>query len=98
MKVACYARVSTHRQDSANQIPALKRYAESREWEYDIIEEQESSRGTRPRKQDVLRGLRRGDYQGVVVWKLDRWGRSTSELIQELTEISESGEKRPDYA
>lgn len=91
MKVALYARVSTDRQETANQVPALKRYVEARGWEYELLEEEESTRKTRPVKESVLRRLRAGELDGVVVWKLDRWGRSTSELVRELSEIQERG-------
>lgn len=91
MRVALYARVSTGGQDTKNQLPALTRYAEAQGWDAVLFEEQESARGTRPIKQEVLRALRAGEFAGVVVWKLDRWGRSVSELVREIHELTERG-------
>ena len=38
-------------------------------------------------KQDLLKKLRNGEYESVVVYKLDRWARSSTELILEVQEL-----------
>lgn len=92
MKIAIYNRVSKREgQTAENQRPDCVRYAEARGWEYDIFNEAESTRKTRPVKEQVLTAIRRGEYSGVLVWKLDRWGRSMSELALELAEFIEKG-------
>jgi len=92
-KVALYCRVSTFggKQSTENQKICLEEYAKSKGWDYDIYEEQESTRKTRPVKQALLQKLRNGEYSDVVVFKLDRWARSSSELILDTKEIIDKG-------
>ena len=91
MKVAIYTRVSTSEQTTENQKIRLKEFADSKEWQYDIYEEVMSSRKTRPVKQELLNKLRNGVYDAVVVYKLDRWARSSTELILETKELLDKG-------
>ena len=84
MKVAIYARVSTTEQTVQNQLLALEKYAKRMEWEYDIFVESESTRKTRPVKNNVYQSLLRGEYDGLLIYKFDRWARSTTELISEM--------------
>ena len=93
MKAAIYVRVSTDKQEAGNQIPSLVGYAERAGWEYEIIEEQESTRKTRPKKQELLRRLRAREFDIVLVWKLDRWARSVQELTGEIKELYDKGVK-----
>ena len=90
-KVAIYARVSTAEQTNENQKLRLVQYAQSKGWEYDLYEEVMSSRKTRPVKQELLAKLRSGDYVALVVYKLDRWARSSTELILETKELLDKG-------
>jgi len=90
-KVALYCRVSTTEQTTENQIIRLKQYADDKGWKYDTFEEVESSRKTRPVKQELLMKLRRKEYIAVVVYKLDRWARSSSELILDTKELIDKG-------
>lgn len=83
-KTALYARISTNRQHTENQVILLKDYALRNGLEFDLYEEQESSRKTRPLKVELLRKLRAGVYSGVVVYALDRWARNTFELLTEI--------------
>ena len=91
MKVALYNRVSTAKQTTENQKIRLVEFANSKGWEYDIFEEVESSRKSRPIKQHLLSLLRNGEYDAVVVYKLDRWARSSTELILETKELIDKG-------
>jgi len=84
MNVAIYARVSTQEQTVENQLYALKRYAERMDWEYDVFVESESTRKTRPVKNQVYQDLLKGLYDGLLIYKFDRWARSTTELISEM--------------
>ena len=92
-KVALYCRVSTTSgtQSTENQRVRLEEFAKSKGWEYDIFEEQESTRKTRPVKQALLQRIRKGDYTDIVIFKLDRWARSSSELILDTKEIIDKG-------
>ncbi|MAD50216.1 MAG: resolvase [Flavobacteriales bacterium] len=91
MKVALYNRVSTIKQTNENQKIRLEEYAKIKGWEYDVYEEVESSRKTRPIKQMLLSKLRSQVYDAVVVYKLDRWARSSTELILETKELVDKG-------
>jgi len=88
-KVALYVRVSSTdgRQTVENQKIILVDYAQRNNLEYDIFEEEESTRKTRPVKQDLLSKLRNFEYQSVIIYKLDRWARSSTELILDTKEL-----------
>ena len=92
-KYALYVRTSKRDQNPENQVIQLKRYAELKGWEYDVFEEQESTRKTRPIKQNLLNDLRKGKYKGVIIWKLDRWARSLQELIMNVDELTNKGKE-----
>jgi DNA invertase Pin-like site-specific DNA recombinase len=92
-RVACYARVSSvdGRQTTENQSLALKKFCEQKGWNYDLFEEKQSTMKTRPVKQHVLQALRHGRYETIIIWKLDRWARSSTELILEIKELHDKG-------
>lgn len=75
-----YARVSTDDQDMRLQREALIRYGVP---EDRIIEEKASGKTVHRRKlQALLRGMRAGDC--MVVWKLDRLGRTLTGVLEVL--------------
>lgn len=90
-KVALYCRVSTNKQTNENQKIKLLEYVSERSWKFDLYEEVESSRKTRPVKQELLMKLRKGEYASVIVYKLDRFARSSRELILEIQELIDKG-------
>lgn len=90
-KIALYCRVSTSRQTNDNQKSRLIEYAEANKFDFDLYEEVESTRKTRPIKQELLTKLRGGTYSAVVVFKLDRYARSSRELILEIQELTNKG-------
>lgn len=90
-RVAIYARVSTGEQTTQNQIIRLKEFADRQGFAYEIFEEVESSRKTRPIKADLLKRLRSREFDGVIIWKLDRWARSSQELSLEIEELFNKG-------
>lgn len=70
-----YARVSKTEQHIELQIDALRKYGVD-----EIFEEKISSRKlSRPKLQELLGKLRSGDT--LVVWRLDRLGRTVKQLI-----------------
>lgn len=78
-----YARVSTDDQELRLQIEALKRYGVP---EAQIVTEKVSGKSLGNRKlKGILKVLRKGDR--VVVWKLDRLGRSVKDLITVVEKI-----------
>jgi DNA invertase Pin-like site-specific DNA recombinase len=77
MRAALYARVSAHDQQTlAMQIDAMHEFATRRGWTI-IATVEEIASGAKQRKLDV-----------VLVWKLDRWGRSLVDLMTTLQELT----------
>ncbi len=91
MKIAIYTRVSTTQQTTSNQVLTLKKFIQSKGYKFEVFEEVQSSRKTRPVKKKLLNDLRKKLYDGVVVYKLDRWARSSRELILEVNELINKG-------
>jgi DNA invertase Pin-like site-specific DNA recombinase len=90
-KTALYCRVSTGKQTNDNQKIRLIQYAKDQQLEYDLFEEVESTRNTRPIKQMLLQKLRAAEYSQIVIYKLDRYARSSRELILEVQELIDKG-------
>jgi putative DNA-invertase from lambdoid prophage Rac len=90
-KVALYCRVSTNKQTNENQKIRLLQYATDMAYKFDLYEEVESSRKTRPVKQELLQKLRKKEYTHIIVYKLDRFARSSRELILEIQELIDKG-------
>jgi len=80
-----YARVSTQDQNLALQHDALARAGCDRVFE----DTASGSRADRPGLTDALSHLRRGDT--LVVWKLDRLGRSLKNLIEVTQDLEKKG-------
>ena len=89
-RVAIYARVSTHDQQTLPmQLEAMRAYAERKGWQIALtVEEIGSGAKTRPRREELLRAARRREIDVIVVWRLDRWGRSLVDLIATLQELT----------
>jgi putative DNA-invertase from lambdoid prophage Rac len=70
------------------QLSAMRAYAKRRGWKV-AVEEKEVGSGakTRPQREELLRAARRRDVDAIVVWRLDRWGRSLLDLIGTLQEL-----------
>jgi DNA invertase Pin-like site-specific DNA recombinase len=90
-KFALYCRVSTTLQTTDNQKIRLLQWATDNNYRYELFDETQTTRKTRPIKQLLLQRLRKGDFTAVVVFKLDRWARSSTELILETKELIEKG-------
>lgn len=90
-KVALYCRVSTAEQTNLNQEIRLIEYAKQHKLEYDLFHEVESSRKTRPVKNDLLHRLRAKEYSAIIVYRLDRYARSSVELLMEVQELVDKG-------
>ena len=89
MKVAIYVRVSTQDQNLENQTIPLIKYCYSMGWDYSIFKEKESTRKTRPIQYDLYQRLKRKEFDGLVIYKFDRWARSTKELIEHVDALLE---------
>ena len=81
MKTAIYLRVSSRSQDHASQLPDLERYAAGCEGE--VVWYRDTASGKtmgRPGWEALEDAIRRGLITRVVVWRLDRLGRTASGL------------------
>lgn len=93
MRAALYARVSTTEQTAENQVLELRRYAEARGWtvvEY-IDNGVSGSKERRPALDQLLLDGRRRRFDVLLVWRLDRLGRSLKHLIMTLDEMTALG-------
>ena len=93
MKAALYLRVSTADQTTENQLPALRAIARQRGLEVvdEIHEVMSGSKKARPGLSRLLRGAHQGAYQVVVVWALDRLGRTMSGVLETVQELDRLG-------
>lgn len=93
VRVGLYARVSTHDQQTLPlQLAAMTEYAGRRGWTAVLqIEDVGSGAALRPRREELLRAARRREIDLVLVWRLDRWGRSLIDLINTLQELTALG-------
>lgn len=85
MKVAIYIRVSRIDLNPENQKLELEKFARGMGWDYEIFEEKESTRKTRPIKKELFDRACKKEFDGILVYKLDRWARSLQELLNDLT-------------
>lgn len=95
MKVAIYARVSTDEQTEENQIAPLLNFAGQRGYEvHEIYREQASAwkNGHQRELSRLFEDARRGKFQIVLVWALDRLTREGSlTILQYYRRFSEYG-------
>lgn len=92
--MALYARVSTKSQDLESQLLACRKYCEYRGYEVGTeFTERVSGSGKVPRPEysKMLKALRNREYDGVVVFRLDRLGRNARELSLLLEEFEHKG-------
>jgi DNA invertase Pin-like site-specific DNA recombinase len=91
--VGLYARVSTFDQHTIPlQIRALREYAARRGWTIAIqVKEVGSGAGQRELREKLIEAARRRDIDAVLVWRLDRWGRSVADLVSTLQELEHLG-------
>jgi len=91
MTTAIYARVSSRKQDQASQYPDLERYAKTVEGEgEEVVWYRDTFTGktmARPGWKRLEEAIRSGKVTRIVVWRLDRLGRTTSGLTALFDEL-----------
>ena len=92
LRAALYARVSTDRQSTENQLRELRQTAERQGWEVvgifiDAGISGAKGRKDRPQLDALLKGVARKDFDVVASWSVDRLGRSLIDLISLLQEL-----------
>ncbi len=93
LRAGLYARVSTNDQQTIPlQIRALREYAGRRGWTIaSQVKEVGSGASQRQRREKLLDAARRREIDVVLVWRLDRWGRSVTDLLATLQELEHLG-------
>ena len=94
MKVGIYARVSTHDQQTLGmQIETIKNYVRARDWIVDVefSEIGSGAKESRSLREELMNHARRRTIDIIIVWKLDRWGRSVNDLFQTFNELNSLG-------
>jgi DNA invertase Pin-like site-specific DNA recombinase len=88
-----YARVSTNDQQTIPlQMRALREYAARRGWTVAMqVKEIGSGVAHRQFREKLLEAARRREIDVVLVWRLDRWGRSVADLLATLQELDHLG-------
>src|SRR5258708_27576651 len=92
MRSALYARVSTSDKGQAPemQLRELREHCQRRGWE--IVGEYvdvgvSGSKDSRPELNKLMADAHRRKLDGILVWKLDRFGRSLKHLVNALAEF-----------
>jgi DNA invertase Pin-like site-specific DNA recombinase len=88
-RVGLYARVSTNDQQTLPmQLRALREYAARRGWTIATqVREVNSGSVRREAREQLMEAARRREIDIVLVWRLDRWGRSVTDLLTTLQEL-----------
>lgn len=74
------------------QLSAMRDYVRKRGWQVGIaIKDIGSGATLRPQREDLLQAARRREIDCVLVWRLDRWGRSLVDLVSTLQELMALG-------
>jgi len=91
-KTVLYQRVSTTDQHLANQQPAIDRLLSYHQLTVDYVyQEQCSAHGRREQFDQMMRDARAGGFRTLVVWSLDRFGRSMHGNMSALLELDGLG-------
>ncbi len=96
IRVALYARVSTtnHGQDVGMQLGELREYAKHRGFQ--VVEEYtdigvSGGKDSRPALNQMLADARMRKFDAIVIWRLDRLGRSLRHLVNLLADLESLG-------
>ncbi len=89
MRAAIYARVSTLDQEPENQLAELRRYVQARGWSgHEYVDKGVSgAKDRRPALGALMIEVKRKRVDVVIVWSLDRLGRSLRHLVGLLDEF-----------
>jgi len=94
MRTALYARVSTTDQSCEMQLRELRDYVARRGWQ--VVDEYvdtgwSGAKASRPELDRLLHDARTRRFDAVLVWKLDRWGRSVADSVRSIQELVSLG-------
>jgi len=94
-RVAVYCRVSSDRQNEENQVPDIERWLAAHHQEADVRWFRERASATkqkgRPIFEQVLAEAKAGRVDTLIVWRLDRFGRSLGRNVQDFLALDSAG-------
>jgi DNA invertase Pin-like site-specific DNA recombinase len=96
MRCAIYSRVSTDEQTTANQLTVLREIAERKGMTVVAEFNDEGISGAKGRDKrtgfdNIIKGAVKKDFDSILVWSVDRLGRSLQDLVSFLNEIHSVG-------
>src|SRR6516164_6156736 len=93
MTIRAYVRVSTADERCELQVRELQEYAERQGWQIADIYEAVSSgaKASRPALNRLIADARARKFDCLLVWKLDRFGRSLVECLNNIKILEENG-------
>jgi len=93
MRAAIYARVSSKEQDDAIQLAEIEEYVKRWKWQPSIYSDKISGKAglERPGLNRLLADARAKKIDVVVVYKLDRFGRSVREVLNNIEILDQCG-------
>lgn len=90
-----YARISTTNggQHPEMQLAELREHAQRRGWVVvgEFTDQISGSKDSRPALNKLMAQAHRREFDVVLVWKLDRWGRSLKHLVNSIAELEALG-------
>ncbi len=94
MRTAIYARVSTTDQSTDSQLLDLRRYTQERNWH--VFREYcdngiSGTKDNRPALNELMDDAKKRRFDVLLVWRFDRFARSTRHLINALEEFKNLG-------
>ena len=94
MRIGSYARVSTKDQSCELQVRDLRSYCAARG--FDFVREyvdvgQSGAKDSRPELNELMDAARKRQFDVIVVWRFDRFARSTKHLLTALEEFRALG-------
>jgi len=93
MRAAIYARVSTGDQNCHLQLTELRQYCAARCWDVygEYVDTISGTKSSRPGRDKLMNNVRARRVDVVLVWKLDRWGRSLADSVITMQELASAG-------
>ena len=74
------------------QLEEITSYATNRGWKIvNQVSDIGSGVSERGKREELLQEARRRNIDVIIVWKLDRWGRSLPDLVISLRELNDLG-------